>query len=320
MAARAITKSTIFLVLGVLGLGALVTRADLGAVRTALAHVGWGLALIIGQEIVAHLCNALAWRFTFSPGAAPSFGSLVRLRVAGDAVNYLSPTATLGGEVARVAMLDPHLGMEVRTTSVAVAKFTQTLAQAVFIAVGITIVGARRVVVPRDAGILAAIVVTAAVATFVVWRALRRVRPASLAGAVAWLRMARDRAAEFVREHPVRVAISTALFALGYAWGAFEAYWICRFMLFPVSIGTALAVEVLSVAVDGVLFAVPAKIGTQEGGKVAVFAVLGLPPALGLAFGLVRHVRELVWAGLGILSCPSYRRLSGVFAWRAAAR
>jgi len=90
------------------------------------------------------------------------------------------------------------------------------------------------------------------------------------------------------------------LFLIGYAWGAFEAYWICHFIGLPVGVGVAFMIETLSVAVDSILFMVPAKIGTQEGGKAAVFAALGLPVASGLAFGVVRHIRELIWAVLGL--------------------
>ena len=111
------------------------------------------------------------------------------------------------------------------------------------------------------------------------------------------------------------------MFALAYGWGAFEAYWICHFLGMPVPVLTAMAIEVLSIAVDGILFAVPAKIGTQEGGKVAVFAALGLPASLGLAFGLVRHARELSWAGIGmLLYAMSARRPTAGGPARARAR
>jgi hypothetical protein len=66
------------------------------------------------------------------------------------------------------------------------------------------------------------------------------------------------------------------------------------------------------------LFVVPAKIGTQEGGKVAVFAALGLPLPLGLAFGITRHVRELAWAALGILLCYAATGRDGVLSRRLA--
>jgi hypothetical protein len=41
-------------------------------------------------------------------------------------------------------------------------------------------------------------------------------------------------------------------------------------------------------------------VGTQEGGKVLLFATLGLDPARGLTVGIVRRIRELVYAGLGL--------------------
>jgi len=41
-------------------------------------------------------------------------------------------------------------------------------------------------------------------------------------------------------------------------------------------------------------------VGTQEGGKVVLFAALGLSPARGLTVGVVRRIRELVYASLGL--------------------
>ncbi|TPW18607.1 MAG: hypothetical protein FD126_3378, partial [Elusimicrobia bacterium] len=70
----------------------------------------------------------------------------------------------------------------------------------------------------------------------------------------------------------------------------------------------ALTIELLSITIDGIFFMVPAKVGTQEGGKTAIFTALGLPPASGFAFGVVRHIRELAWAALGLYLCSAPRR------------
>ena len=285
--------------LGALGLVVLVWRIDLNAVQLALFHVGWGMALVLSQEIVAHVLNASGWRFAFTREVAARFSlrELVRLRVAGDAINYLTPTATIGGEVARTAMLSDACGADVRAVSVIIAKATQTLAQAFFITAGLALVatewittGPLRSFLPWAVGVsfLTALLVA------------HRVKARGSGTAAAWRRAFGTRLGEFLRNHPGRVALSTLLFALAYAWGAFEAYWICRFLLMPVPVVTAFTIEVLSITVDGILFIVPAKIGTQEGGKVAVFAALGLSPSLGFAFGVVRHVRELIWAALGV--------------------
>jgi glycosyltransferase 2 family protein len=284
--------------LGLLGLAILVWRADTHAVRVAVLEVGWGIVLVVGQEVVAHLLNTLGWRFAFAREHVASlpFGELLRLRLAGDAINYLTPSATIAGEYARVAMLGDRLGTDVRAASVVVAKSAQTLAQAVFIAAGLSLLGAGFVIAgPRRSLALWGLGLLLAMLLIYGSTAAR------LGPVRAFLRNAARRLAEFLRDHPGRVVLSTFMFVLAYGWGSFEAYWICRFLGIPVPVFTAVTIEVLSVTVDGLLFVVPAKIGTQEGGKVAVFAALGLPASLGLAFGLVRHVRELSWAGIGML-------------------
>src|SRR5438132_7086273 len=144
--ARAMTTAQkVLLGLGTLSLGILVWRVDVNVVRAALLQVGWGLALVLGQEAIAHLLNALGWRFAFPREDAGAFalGELIRLRVAGDAINYLTPTATIGGEVARAAMLSDSRTIDVRATSVIVAKSTQTLAQAFFVTAGLALVATQ---------------------------------------------------------------------------------------------------------------------------------------------------------------------------------
>ena len=95
--------------------------------------------------------------------------------------------------------------------------------------------------------------------------------------------------------------LSSASFAVGWALGVLEIYIILWLLGVPVTIHRALTIEVLSVAIDGMLFFIPAKVGTQEGGKVLIFTVLALDPAKGLALGILRRIRELSWAAVGML-------------------
>ncbi len=309
------TRHKLLVSLGALGLVVLLWRIDLNAVQLALFHVGWGMALVLSQEIVAHVLNASAWRFAFTREVAArfSFGELVRLRVAGDAINYLTPTATIGGEVVRTAMLSDACDADARTVSVIIAKTTQTLAQAFFITAGLTLVATEWIATGPIRSFLPWAVGVGLLTAILVAHRLKA-RGGETAG--PWRRAFGAR--EFLRNHPGRVALSTLMFAVAYTWGAFEAYWICRFLLMPVPVITAFTIEVLSITVDGILFIVPAKIGTQEGGKVAVFAALGLSPSLGFAFGVVRHVRELIWAALGaFLYCAAIGR-GGLSSWHQA--
>ncbi len=310
------TFQKVVLAIGVATLGVLLWKLDPATISGLVLQVGWGMALIIPQEAAAHLLNALGWRFAFPAARAASFPliELIKLRIAGDAINYLTPSATIAGEVTRTTMLNDSHGTEVRAASVLVAKCTQTLGQILFALTGLVVAaGGHLPVARRYATVIYGIASGFALVlgTLALYELRARPRPgaeAEVAPTQTGLRALGGWLRYFFRRHPGRFAVSTLLFLLGYAWGAFEAYWICYFLAVPVSVGTAMTIEVLSTTIDSILFIVPAKMGTQEGGKTAIFAALGLPPSSGFAFGVVRHVRELAWAGLGLVLGSARRK------------
>jgi len=127
------------LLIGGLGLFAYLLY-DLGAasVLTNLRVVGWGIVPIVLQEILAFLANTAGWRLAFpKPAPAVPFVSLLGARIAGDAVNYLTPTATFGGELVRGRMLGGHAPTVSIVASLAVAKLTQTIGLLAFVAIGV---------------------------------------------------------------------------------------------------------------------------------------------------------------------------------------
>jgi len=64
--------------------------------------------------------------------------------------------------------------------------------------------------------------------------------------------------------------------------------------------GAAHALETGSASIDGMLFFVPAKVGTQEDGKVLRFEAPGLRRARGLTVGIVRRRQEPLYAGVSL--------------------
>lgn len=46
---------------------------------------------------------------------------------------------------------------------------------------------------------------------------------------------------------------------------------------------------------------IPARLGSDEGGAISAFALIGFSPMLGLALALTRRVRDLLWAFVGIV-------------------
>lgn len=284
-----------------------------------LRDFGWGFAVVIPFQLLDHFLNAWGWRLSFPPASAAKvpFWDLVRVRVAGDGVNYLTPSGNIAGEFVRPAMLGGEVPMDVRITSVFTAKAAQAAGQALFILLGLSYVLLGRVSSFDRGGLvwgaMATFVILGGV-TFLVWALAHRPpewlqrRFPKVVEATAPVR---GQLKEYLTHHPGRLVGATVMFMLGYAWGALEIWLITRFMGLDLPLESCLAIEFLSNLIDAMAFMVPAKIGTQEAGKAAIFAGLGLPAASGFTVGLIRHVRELLWAGSGLLLYATHERGSG---------
>jgi hypothetical protein len=273
-----------------------------------LRGFGWGFAVVLPFQIFDHMLNAMGWRLAFSPAEAKkvSFWDLVRVRVAGDGVNYLTPSGNIAGEFVRPGMLRSSLPHDAKVTSVVVAKATQSVGQALFVLTGLLYLLNARVYAFKagQAGWAAAgmSVILFGVSLCI---GLFAARPpawlkARFPAAVEKTEPVRRNLREFLGRHPLRLLGSILFFMLGYAWGAAEIFLICFFLGLPVGPETALCIEFLSNLVDSFAFMVPAKIGTQEAGKTAIFKGLGLGADVGFTVGLIRHSREILWAGIGL--------------------
>jgi len=293
----------------------LIYQLGPGTVLTNLRIVGWGIVVVVAQEIIAYTANTLGWRSAFPPPRpAISLRRMLPARIAGDAVNYVTPTATLGGEFVRTRLLRDDAPSTSLVASVAVAKLTQTVGQVAFVIVGLNLVINETPLPPpvRRAILTGLTLFTALVVGLVLLQRrgmfaplLRLAHRLGLpARSPETMRRLEHLDREIARFHGSAAApflSSSAIFFVGWCAGVIEIYLILWLLDVPVTLHRALTIEVLSVAIDGTLFFVPLKAGTQEGGKVLIFTLLGLDPAKGLALGIVRRIRELSWALIGLV-------------------
>src|SRR5207237_7356186 len=83
----------------------LVLQHDPRETLAAMRHVGWRLALVVVFPFApVALLDTLGWRYAFRTDRVP-FWTLVWVRVAGEAVNMVTPTAALGGEATKAWLL-----------------------------------------------------------------------------------------------------------------------------------------------------------------------------------------------------------------------
>ena len=308
----------VLLALGVALLIGLVVGHDPAAVFASLRQLSWRFVVILlFPAIPVMVFDTLGWRYAFLRDRVP-FVTLLRTRLVGEAFNLVTPTAALGGEGVKAWLLRDRLPLDESVPSVIIAKTTITLAQGVFLLLGIALasIGFGRSPLLLGMQWLLGLEVLTLVAFIVVqtrgvvvWTVglLERLGVRQEGAGHAAARV--DRTLHtFYRHTPRRLTLSITFHLIAWLLGAVESYLILQFIGVPVSLLTATVIEAFGTGVRFATFLVPASLGVQEGGFVVTFVALGLSAADGVAFGLVRRLRELVWVAVGLALFAVSRR------------
>jgi len=311
-------------------LAVLVATNDPAAILASIVQLSWRLAIVLCFPVVLVMVfDTLGWRFAFlQEGVA--FRTLLWVRLAGEAFNVATPTAALGGEAVKAWLLRGLVPLDTSVPSVIVAKTTITIAQGLFLLLGIVLAFAGTLPgSPLLYGMLWLLAIeTVALAGFVV---------AQTRGLLGWggrlvaqlglehghgeaLGRIDEVLARFYRTAPWRLVLSLAFHLVAWLLGSLEAWLILQFLGVSVSLTTATVIESFGTAVRFATFLIPASLGALEGGYVVTFAALGLGPATAVAFSLVRRVREAAWVGLGLLVFALARPAAGPLPDSPAAR
>lgn len=289
-----------------------------GAVIQAFADLSWRLLIILVFPFgLTTLLDTLGWRYAFRRDTVP-FRGLLAARLAGEAFNLTTPTASMGGEAVKAWLVRPWAPLTEGLPSVIVAKTTITIGQALFVVVGLV---AAHAALPSDSLVVRGmewllVVQVLAVGGFVAVQA-----GGALRGSTRWLQklgwlsgsrlesvtQVNDELAHFYRREPRRLALSILFHFLAWLIGALEPWLILRWIGLPVSLAEATAIEAFSSGIRFAAFLVPGYLGALEAGHVAIFAALGLGAPAGLSFTLIRRVREAAWTGLGFLALAPLR-------------
>ena len=296
----------VLLALGVALLIGLVVGHDPAAVFASLRQLSWRFVVILlFPAIPVMVFDTLGWRYAFLRDRVP-FVTLLRTRLVGEAFNLVTPTAALGGEGVKAWLLRDRLPLDESVPSVIIAKTTIALASIGF-GRSPLLLGMQWLLGLEVLALVAFIVVQTR--GVVVWTVglLERLGVRQEGAGHAAARV--DRTLHtFYRHTPRRLTLSIAFHLIAWLLGAVESYLILQFIGVPVSLLTATVIEAFGTGVRFATFLVPASLGVQEGGFVVTFVALGLSAADGVAFGLVRRLRELVWVAVGLALFAVSRR------------
>ena len=277
--------------------------------------VGPGILVIVAAAGLRHLLRATAWMQCFGGGGqGPGLRELFHVRLAGEALRYVTPTGPFLSEPAKAALLRRHLPPARAFSAAAAEWLTYALSASVVAAGGLALLllGGTG----GGAWAAAAAVVTAAGLLAAVRREVsRRSHPLSrlvsalgartgrgwLLSRVEGVRRVESSLYDFYGGRRDVLLLVLLLEAGTHMIGVVNIYFALHFLGLDPTWPAAFISDAAPKALNSVFFFVPGQAGVHEGGRALLLEALGHGMAAGVALALVERVSTAAWAAYGLV-------------------
>jgi len=306
----------LIIILGVLLLGFLIYSLGPLLIWRELMLLGWGIVPLILLEGCSRLFHTQALRHCLSGShRALPFKRVFGVLMAGGSINYLTPTAGLGGEVTKGLLLASDRSGSQAASAVILDKLFYSLAQLILITCG-SCIFLTNIVMPR-AWWLALISVTVAIGLGIIgfflvqrygklgsiirWAVRHRLGGAALQKTACSMTEVDKELQCFHHSRPVDLLLSISWHLAGFLWGIIPTFYFLVLTTDSPSLSMAVLLVILGNWFDLAAFVIPVDIGVQEATRVLAFRIVGFSSALGLTYGITHRLQQLFWAGMGLL-------------------
>ena len=291
---------------------------DLDETLASAGRLGLALPVILLPATVWQLLRTWGWAVSFPDDTRPPFTRLLRVRLAADAIGFLSVRG-IAGEPLKVVLLYDRVAPEVTTAAVALERLAFAVIGIVIAALVSLVVVTRLSMSGAWDTIFTMLIVGAVVVLAIVGMMSRRRSGDYLGRLVTAIdhatgrRLEASRVIRFIldvedillqllRGDRRRIIILTVLGIACYFLMAVEVWLVFWALGEPIGVVQGLAVETFARLASIASAAIPGNIGALEASNAAVVAALGLGG--GGALALARRIRALLWAAAGLAVYP----------------
>jgi len=283
-----------------------VRRAGLAEILDGVTRVGWGLVLIIALGGVRFLVRAQCWRLCLPAAAQLSFRHALVAFIAGDAVGSITPLGLLASEPTKVFLTRHHLATRESVASLTLENLLYSASVIAMIVFGATLLLVTSPLpVPLRRGLIAGLLVVAGAVCMVPM--LLRIRTvgnglSGLPARIRWLGGIADEVRRFSLAEPGRLLQVFLLDLLYHGIAVLEVFVTLEWLMGARGPTLVMAVvfETLNRIITVVFKFVPFRVGVDEALTGALAPLVAVDPASGVALAVVRKVRSLFWAGIGL--------------------
>ena len=290
-----------------------------------LRDVGWWMLALLGIASLESAFRAGALRLALGEDRRKfSFGSMYLILMVSEAIQFAAAAGLLFGQAAKGWLLARRVPGPRAVSTVMIDVLLYYFTAAVFCLGGIilffalypTARGAHTLAMAGAAFVGGAIFL-GVIAFRRRWlRASRLVRPLARWGIVRrreTVEGAADIDTQMFYFHEKHPAAFRGILMLDFATNfllALEVFVIFRLLGLAANYPASLVVEGLTKLVDLGGLVVPGDVGVYQGGAGLICHAIGYTVATGVAVGVIRQLRAILWAGIGFLALlmPGYAR------------
>jgi hypothetical protein len=290
----------------------LVVRLSPAVIAAHLQGLAAILPLVLLITSAKYPLQAAGWRLALPPEQRPPWGESISATITGDALGYLTWAGPVSGEPLRAHLIR-------RSVPIATGIAAGAAERAIYNATAAVLIWTALLSLLADGRMLGAVLLSSAAGAAGVTVAMRRharrqpaadsqPSPPSAAPAVAQppargIRAVRAALGDIWRDRRGALPAIALLCVVQHAVLVGEAY-VMLAGLGPITFQGALIFEAVTKIVNVVGMIVPGRLGVAEGGSALLAGALGLAASHGLSLALMRRVRALIWAAVGLVLLP----------------
>ena len=315
-----------FFVFGIVVLVVMITQLDFSQVWEGLQHAGYWFFAVLLLWFFLYIFNTAAW-FTIirsqeskkGKSSDISFWWLYKITVSGFALNYATPGGLMGGEPYRIMELAPKIGPERDSSSFILYAMKHIFSHFWFCALSIIIY-----LLTQSLNFMIGVLIcaTGSFCVLGLWffiSGYRKGLAVRVMNLIRHIPFVKRWARPFVENHreqldtidgqiaalhkqsPQSFVCAVLLELACRVCSALEVFFVLKVMLPGVDYVQCILILAFTTLFANLLFFMPLQLGGREGGFVLSITNLGISYSAGVFVALIVRIRELVWAGIGLL-------------------
>jgi hypothetical protein len=314
--------SALALTIGVSLFAITIVRSGFDETIASASRLGLAFPALLLPGACWHLLRTWGWSIAFPDEARPGFARLFRVRLAADAISFFTIRGVTG-EPLKIMLLFDQVAAPIATAAITLERLAFAIVSLVIAGV-ISTIAVRLLAMPGAWDAVFTLLAMVTVITLAILAEIARHRKGDYLGrlvnrlgrlfgrplgssrVVRFVLDVEDVLLDLLRGDRRRLMILTILPVICYLLTALEVWLVLWVIGEPIGVTQALAIDTFARLGSVASAAIPAGIGALEVSNAAPVTMLGLGG--GGALALMRRVRALLWAGVGLALYPRVKQ------------